>query len=48
MWTIAEVIWIKKTRKKKEVDVKSLLKNLEKEGFPMVYRNFSSKKRKGK
>jgi uncharacterized membrane protein YbhN (UPF0104 family) len=37
LWTIAELMWVR-NKKKQEIDVKKLLKDLEKEGFPLVYR----------
>ncbi len=39
MWTVAELVWLK-NRKKEEVDVKKLLRDLEREGFPMVYSEY--------
>ncbi len=37
IWAIAEMLWIK-GRKKKEVNIKELLEDLEKEGLPMIYK----------
>ncbi len=42
MWTVAELIWIK-NKKKEEIDIKKLLKDLEREGFPMVYSKYLKK-----
>ena len=37
VWAIAEMLWIKGKRKK-EVSVKEILEDVEKEGFPMIYK----------
>lgn len=42
IWVIAELVWIK-NRKKEEIDVKKLLKDLEREGFPMLYSKYLKK-----